>query len=693
MRTWVKRLQKSWVWQVIVMVILLPVLRKALDFALRLLVHGQDALRCGGNLMRRSTFCWILVILLGLVFALLQTAGCVAPPATPVLNAPYPRLAFYKDYPLIPENVARLAQRNLLISFAHEQTTNQLELRAFRKLNPSIVLLVYIQANEIATEDYVDYGWNHLKHLLYQGIDDAWWLVEEGSTLTEGIDSTQTHIPVAAGTAFTLTSFSGDPTYVLVEHEHMKIVGISGNILFVERGFNSIACPHPAGTHVAPHLSGWPGSWQLNLSNLCPPDATGQRWNTYLADHVHTQLMSSGLWDGIFYDNLVTDISHVSHAIDVDRDGQADDPGWVDFQHRQGINTLLARTRANEGWGVPVVGNSTPSAYWRQYLNGIFHEGFDDWSRWSDVMPVYRTMTSQYVTPPMSVIYANSPHGDDYQKVRFDLAAALMGDGYFVFDSGEYFAPHPLWWYDEYDNAGRGKGYLGQPLGPAYRLIDSLSTANLTAGGRFENQQDFENGPLYAHAPAGYTATLTLDSDAAEGNYSAKITNMGPYGATWYIKLDSPPFVAASNTDYTLSFWAKATEPFEVLLWVEGPDIGGVHHNHLSPRLVISTTWQLHQLSFPVEQGSTEERVYFVLGELPGAIWLDDVRIQEGSVELWRRDFEGGTVLWNATPLTQTVDLGQTFYKIRGSQDPLVNDGSAVQVVGLPPRDGLILLR
>ena len=62
-------------------------------------------------------------------------------------------------------------------------------------------------------------------------------------------------------------------------------------------------------------------------------------------------------------------------------------------------------------------------------------------------------------------------------------------------------------------------------------------------------------------------------------------------------------------------------------------------------------------------------------------------------LEVWRRDYEGGVVLVNATATTQTVPLGDEFLKINGTQAPEVNDGGLVTHIALPPSDGLILLR
>ncbi len=61
---------------------------------------------------------------------------------------------------------------------------------------------------------------------------------------------------------------------------------------------------------------------------------------------------------------------------------------------------------------------------------------------------------------------------------------------------------------------------------------------------------------------------------------------------------------------------------------------------------------------------------------------------------VWRRDFTNGIALVNPKGNgPQTVDLGGSFVKLKGSQDPSVNDGQTVTQVTLKDRDGIILLR
>lgn len=60
---------------------------------------------------------------------------------------------------------------------------------------------------------------------------------------------------------------------------------------------------------------------------------------------------------------------------------------------------------------------------------------------------------------------------------------------------------------------------------------------------------------------------------------------------------------------------------------------------------------------------------------------------------LWRRDFKDGLVLVNSGNIAETIDLAGEYEKLRGTQDPGVNDGLIVSSVTVQPQDGLILLR
>jgi hypothetical protein len=88
-----------------------------------------------------------------------------------------------------------------------------------------------------------------------------------------------------------------------------------------------------------------------------------------------------------------------------------------------------------------------------------------------------------------------------------------------------------------------------------------------------------------------------------------------------------------------------------------------------------------------------------------GVVWFDEYNAKLGEPTVpppthpwqhgvWRRDFTNGIALVNPKGNgPQTVALGGTFVKIRGTQDPSVDNGATVTSVTLQNRDGVILLR
>ncbi|MBI5023202.1 MAG: VCBS repeat-containing protein [Candidatus Magasanikbacteria bacterium] len=84
----------------------------------------------------------------------------------------------------------------------------------------------------------------------------------------------------------------------------------------------------------------------------------------------------------------------------------------------------------------------------------------------------------------------------------------------------------------------------------------------------------------------------------------------------------------------------------------------------------------------------------FSLGEPAGRAFLVRNNSRDFNQRgLWRRDFKDGLVLVNSGSVSETIDLGGEYEKIRGTQDPSVNDGLIVSTVTIQPQDGLILLR
>jgi hypothetical protein len=278
----------------------------------------------------------------------------------------------------------------------------------------------------------------------------------------------------------------------------------------------------------------------------------------------------------------------------------------------------------------------------------------------------------------------------DYRKMRFGLTTALLGDGFFSYEiNTNGHGSLGLLWFDEYDNAGAGRGYLGQPRGEAYRPVPALPTPNLLGDGTFEAGV----GTWDLWADDGYAATAVQDTiTAAEGAASARVAVTASQGTDWRVEFSKAPVEVISGTEYTLAFWAKADAPRTIGVWVQEnsePWTGYLGFEDIG----LTTTWAEYSMSGIAAGDDAEAVLHFGLGAVTGTVWLDDVRLQVGSREVWRRDYDGGTALVNTTSTAQTIDLGGRYRKIQGAQVPELNDGSVVTQVTLPPLDGLIVLR
>jgi hypothetical protein len=61
---------------------------------------------------------------------------------------------------------------------------------------------------------------------------------------------------------------------------------------------------------------------------------------------------------------------------------------------------------------------------------------------------------------------------------------------------------------------------------------------------------------------------------------------------------------------------------------------------------------------------------------------------------LWRRDFRNGVAIVNSTDKTQTYIFDkEQLARIKGDQDPLVNNGQKINYLKLAPQDGVVLLK
>jgi hypothetical protein len=654
------------------------------------------------------------------------------------LRLPFPRLGMW--WPdTSRQSAARIARYDWVILGEWDRSV----VPKLRSCNPDLIALTSTNACELGFDPSPDAGPGDNAEV--RAVPGEWFLTQVGSTLTSGVDAMSTVLPVAAVTLPAAPVADGEQVDerlfvagddVLIGDEVVKVLSVDSatRTLRVRRGYVRPAAPHAAGARVAALVSFWPRSWLLDLSTFCPAvvvDAAAgpETWAEYNA-RIAAGLVADPVWDGLLIDRSDGDESWLignstARSIDADRSNRRVADGYAAFDAawNAGLRRYESRTRELAGdrrlifvnWGHPNY----------DLLNGNNFEGFPDdrgtayGAPWRPMVfgPEPRGSYFEWLDrarqPNLSMIetYEDDggadPTGDgeyqnpaarpgfrpDFRKMRFGLCTALLGDGFFSYEiNTNGHGSLGLLWFDEYDNAGKGRGYLGQPRGPARRAVGLPSSRPLNRGGGFESPAGLGLWDLWADEEAGCAASAVLDRSApASGRASARIDVSRAAGVGWQVSLGTPTAVRARR-DHTLSFRARADRARTIDAWVqqdEDPwrtrvDFGGVR---------LSTRWRRYVLCAPATATDAGAQLLFGLGQTEGAVWLDDVRLQMGNTQIWRRDFARGVALVNAGATPRTVALRGTYRHLRGRQVPSVNTGRLARRVTLRPRDGVILLR
>jgi hypothetical protein len=396
-----------------------------------------------------------------------------------------------------------------------------------RVINPNIVLLTSTDACEIHYDPSDIISNQDILKIPYQ-----WFLTQVGTTLSADVDTVQTSLPVEALTAVNgkkvIELFvPGDTALLDNESVYIQKVDKSNNMLTVQRGYIRPASFHKSGTRIAAHISAWPNTWMLNVSTLSPkgisdPAIGPEIWPDYNA-RIGKQLLSDPRWSGILVDRSDTDESRyidntAIRSIDPTQSNQllsdytAFDATWTD-----GLRLYLNKLRQDIGPRSIILLNWGITYY--QDVNGNNFEGFPDdsgglgnnlWhtmvfgptphgSYWDWITHAQQpnlTMIETYEDNSIpSGMYDNrctqNNFQPNYRKMRFGLTTALLNDGYFSYEMNT--AGHGslcLMWFDEYDNSGAGRGYLGYPI----------SDANQQPGFKDVYIREYENGIVLVNA-------------------------------------------------------------------------------------------------------------------------------------------------------------------------------------------------
>ena len=482
----------------------------------------------------------------------------------------------------------------------------------------------------------------------------------------------------------------------------------------------------------------FPNSRKVNISPYSPV-VNGQTYFSVLQSWLTAPLFSSGIWDGVFFDNLFAHINgHILNAsnpalIDVDYkgDGVRETPAWISDMNRAATIGMLQQFRTINGDMQLVVGNNgaLPELSVAPYVNGYVFEGVtQNWdgaftqslypdgksmAGWRQAFEDYRIMQATTRAPHLNILEGSglqgapmpgagysTPTAADIQEERFTLGTALLSDGFYSYDlHGNLSAPL---WFDEYsvDSTGiavedpSNKGYLGQPLADA---------AELTQPGTLVFHEEFESASLppsfVPNVPGGAYITQT-SGEVISGSGSLVFNNPDhTQSQNFGLNINPAGLQFAASTTYLLTFDWRILDTFDGSMRIDLYSNGEALDIYWFP---IAVKGDSGTVKFPFTiPAAANWTIRLLLQNGGGSIAIDNFRIYQGGVGPWRRDFENGIALVNplSQPYTFTAaDIAGTLnrngiHRINGTQAPDVNNGQPVSGgLTLGPFDAIVLL-
>jgi hypothetical protein len=536
--------------------------------------------------------------------------------------------------------------------------------------------------------------------------------------------------------------YNGNPGDFL-NSEHAKIASINqanGTLTLAARGYKSTPTSHPAGAVVAQHELGaggtgvprTPEAWAYNFGTRCPLDANGKQMNVVMAEWLATNLnldrfgnpVGSFVFDGVLFDGE-RQYFFPDPLVDMDNNLIADgglNPVTGENMKGAGFQVFYMKLRSLIGGSKVLVGsNGTIRGY--NSLNGTQCEGYPNIDSSYSSPPNYSLsdqkiasysyhlhhhtfgpVYTEILSKTPTLIYPHLEIGGSpptsNSPFRYSFGVALLDNGSYGQKRTGVRDP----WWDEYSvdvnphSATFGQaipnddtsltqiakvrahtGWLGSPLGFRTRIFDPALfdiSKTLVPNGGFESGQGGWKGQ-------NVNVSVQTGSNVFAGTHSLHSSRMITYNTDVFsASVTSPPISLSTLGTYTLCFAVKASRIREF-----GVQFG----NGVMQTITAGTSWNSHTLTF--HTGPRNNAIKFYLGRETSDIWFDEVYLFKGNADVFRRDFDNGTVFVNATSTSRTISTNGTFLRIKGTQDP-INDGSAVgPQLTLPAYDAAILVR
>jgi hypothetical protein len=223
------------------------------------------------------------------------------------------------------------------------------------------------------------------------------------------------------------------------------------------------------------------------------------KFASHIVKFMQEEIISSELYDGIFYDCVWDFIDQDLKYADISAS-----------EYTEGVAGILRDTREKIGSKYIIIGNpgtkwSANCPYW-DYANGHYQEnalGDVFGSDWKETWKIYQYNMNKKAPPPrINWIGVDTQYkrdrihymkvekkdltAEDLRRMRLGLGTTLLDNGYFGFDKGDGFHGYgESWWFSEYDvNLGYSKG--------KYSIEDKLY------------KRYFENGVVIVNPSDGY---------------------------------------------------------------------------------------------------------------------------------------------------------------------------------------------
>jgi len=334
---------------------------------------------------------------------------------------------------------------------------------------------------------------------------------------------------------------------VQCDGEIMKVKGLdeANTSLIVERNLHNRVGKgarhgkeHKAGTRIAPLIGFWPTTYTMNLTLDCPKAQLHGASRPELFSEYHFRMSQTGaagyFWDlsadknAVMFDRLEDSISWRLYtptcSFDLNRDNVPDSLAELDASWQKGVEYV--HSLFTQQWPtLPVARNKSRSRNFGGY-NG---ENFESWPQYAwdtwDIQPdrgrtkywhqqffgdkdkniggMYE-YGAQSRTPNFTLVVTSddelNEHPErytkyvsmakpgfvpDYKKMRWGLCSALCAGVVFGYEiNSEKHGMAGLLWFDEYDDAGANRGYLGYPKGEIVKLYTDPKKEKYGAWGR-----------------------------------------------------------------------------------------------------------------------------------------------------------------------------------------------------------------